>query len=164
MQVIRFSQINRLNSADYRPNYHRHHLIPRQAGFEPALVRFFETMRDDGFSLDDFECNGILLPCCEEEARKTGKPLHRGPHPRYNEIVIERLKQISLLGDQLDQVTQRTNFIRFRILLLLSCLRFGLGENRFNTIYLNLRDPLRSNARFDEMDSRIERILKNRNL
>lgn len=157
-QVIRFSHINRLNSVDHKPNYQRHHLIPLQAVSESDLLSLFEIAANDGFDLDDFELNGILLPSCEKEALRTGQPLHRGPHPLYNEIVMKRLLRISKLSDRLDGFVQRQDFIRFRLSLLQSSLRSGLNKRSFSKIYLSARDPLRSRAKFDLMDSRIEQI------
>jgi A nuclease family of the HNH/ENDO VII superfamily with conserved AHH len=156
--VIRFSQINRLNKAGYNPNYQRHHLIPKQAGGESELTRVFQALGDQGFSLEDFEHNGILLPCCEKESMRTGRPLHRGPHPRYNEIVIERLLVIAKLGNRFDGFEQMLEFIQFRLSLLQSSLRLGLSKRRFGKLHLNLRDPLRSMGGFDQMDLRIEQL------
>lgn len=156
--MIRFSQINRLNKAGYNPNYQRHHLIPKQAGCESDLTRVFQTLGDQGFSLEDFEHNGILLPCCEKEALRTGRPLHRGPHPRYNEIVIERLLVIAKLGNRFDRFEQMREFIQFRLALLQSSLRLGLSKRRFAKLHLNSRDPLRSMDNFDQMDLRIEQL------
>ncbi|MEP2987669.1 MAG: AHH domain-containing protein [Parasphingorhabdus sp.] len=156
--MIPFSQINRPNDANHRPNYQRHHLIPRQAGSEAGLQNVFHDSQDSGFNLEDFEINGILLPSCENEALRTGWPLHRGPHPRYNEIVIERLVHISKLGDRIDKSVERQSFIQFRLFLLLSSLHSGLNKQRFKKISLNHRDPLRSNQKFDLIDSRIEQL------
>ncbi len=158
--MIPFSQINRPNDANHRPNYQRHHLIPRQARLESGLQNIFHSLQDGGFNLEDFETNGILLPSCENEALRTGWPLHRGPHPRYNEIVIERLVHISKLGDQIDKPAERQGFIQFRLFLLLSSLHSGLNKQRFKKISLSHRDPLRSKHKFDLIDSRIEKMHK----
>lgn len=159
--MIRFSDINRINSLDYKPNYQRHHLIPRQTATDSNLRKIFEFMADDGFDLEDFEQNGILLPSCEKEAIRTGRPLHRGPHPRYNEIVMQHMFRISKLGDRIDDVLERQNFIGFRLSLLQSSLRSGLNAKRFKNIYLSSRDPLRSGLKFDRMDTRIEQLDRN---
>ena len=156
--MIRFCDINRLNSVGHKPHYQRHHLIPRQAGAESDFRCVFQVLADDGFNLEDFGRNGILLPSCEKEAMRTGRPLHRAPHPLYNEIVMKRLSRISKLGDRFDDLAQRQNFIRFRFSLLQSSLRSGLNKGRFSKIYLSSRDPLRSGVRFDRMDSRIDQI------
>lgn len=156
--MIRFSQVNKPNSGHHNPSYQRHHLIPRQATSETELQSVFLVLKSDGFDLEDFEQNGILLPCCEKEALRTGRPLHRGSHPRYNEIVIERLFLILKMGDCFDELADRLNFIRFRLKSLQVGLNAGLAKGKFRKLYLSARDPLRSNARFDLMDSRIEQM------
>lgn len=154
--MIRFSQINRPGGPDHKPNYQRHHLIPRQACSETDLQEVLKNMGEVGFHFEDFEKNGILLPCCEKEAWRTGRPLHRGPHPRYNEIVIERLVHISSLGERIDKISERQNFFQFRFRILLVSLHKGLNCRRFRRISLNRRDPFRSSLSFDLIDSRIE--------
>lgn len=44
--------------------------------------------------MGDFRTNDLLLPASEKAASQYGLPLHRGPHPRYNEIVSERVAAI----------------------------------------------------------------------
>jgi len=46
---------------------------------------------------DDFRRNGLLLPATEAASVRTGRPLHRGPHRRYNEVVIARVGRIEAL-------------------------------------------------------------------
>ena len=158
--MIRFSNVNRVNSQDHNPNYQRHHLIPQQAISELKLNETFQTLADNGFDLDDFHQNGILLPCREKEAIRSGRPLHRGPHPRYNELVIERLVRIWKLSRNIENDHNRLNFLRFRTILLQRSLRVGLAGNRFVRLHLNSRDPLRSTANFSDIDSRIDRLYR----
>lgn len=158
--MIRFADVNQVNSRDYRPNYQRHHLIPVQSTHLPELVEMFTLLSDDGFSLDDFSRNGILLPSCEREAAKTGRPLHRGPHPRYNLIVIRYLLRIHALSNGLDDHLDRLRFISFRIGLLQDSLKQGLDSSFFERLRLNSRDPLRPDADFDVLDNRIQQLCK----
>jgi len=69
-----------------------------------------DQMVRGGFDFDDFEKNGVLLPATEQVAFETGQPLHRGPHPRYNQLVIDRLFLIIKLCDRIDNEVQRQAF------------------------------------------------------
>jgi hypothetical protein len=59
---------------------------------DERLAPFLTAMRDDGFYLDDFATNGVLLPSLPTQSRLSGKPLHIGGHPRYNAQIIEELQ------------------------------------------------------------------------
>lgn len=89
--MTHFSKINRKNTDDYNPHYQRHHLIPLQVASIADVVSPLNAWISGGFDFNDFDKNGILLPSSEQMAWETGRPLHRGPHPRYNELVIDRL-------------------------------------------------------------------------
>lgn len=54
----------------------------------------FDTIGREPVGFDDFRANGLLLPTTEAATLRTGMPLHRGPHRRYNELVIERVGRI----------------------------------------------------------------------
>ena len=154
--MARFSQINSANSSDYNPRYQRHHLVPLQAARITAMNALPRSAILGVSDFDDFETNGVLLPCDEQEAMMTGRPLHRGPHPKYNELVIERLFLIARLGDRIDGTAERKRFLRFRTALLQSGLRRGLLANGFTKLCLNKRDPMRSQSSFDSVDARID--------
>jgi A nuclease family of the HNH/ENDO VII superfamily with conserved AHH len=51
-------------------------------------------MRDEGFYIDDFSANGILLPMLPSVARQQDLPVHIGPHPNYNAQIISQLQSI----------------------------------------------------------------------
>lgn len=86
-----------------------HHLIPNQVVEARVFAKFFGNLRSKGFDPDEFESNGMHLPSTEAMAMTFQLPMHRGPHPRYNEFVashvaeLERMKpkvaiqQISML-------------------------------------------------------------------
>ena len=101
---------------DVRARYHIngfqcHHLIPVKVCNMPALRTFFEKSRAYGFDPDDFGLNGMHLPCREKMAAAFGLPLHRGPHPAYNQMVAERLAAISIL-DECESRLQLMQFLR----------------------------------------------------
>ena len=54
----------------------------------------FDTIGRPLVGFDDFRANGLLLPSTDEASLRTGMPLHRGPHHRYNQLVIERVGRI----------------------------------------------------------------------
>ena len=54
----------------------------------------FNAIGRDRVRFDDFRASGLLLPSSDEATTRTGMPLHRGPHRRYNELVIERVGRI----------------------------------------------------------------------
>ena len=91
---LSFRAVNKRDSADYRPDMQRHHLLPRGLLGLGTLSRFFRTIRPQSVGYEDFRRNGMLLPSEEQAARRTGLPLHRGPHPSYDEMVTERVGEI----------------------------------------------------------------------
>ena len=72
----------------------RHHLLPLQLLSARCFGPLFERIGRDRVGFDDFRRNGLLLPATERSALRIGLPLHRGPHGRYNEMVVERVGQI----------------------------------------------------------------------
>jgi A nuclease family of the HNH/ENDO VII superfamily with conserved AHH len=85
-----------------------HHLIPRQVVEARSFARFFGNLRSEGFDADDFISNGMHLPSTEKLALIFKLPMHRGPHPHYNELVathgsdIARLKPSVAMGQIAD--------------------------------------------------------------
>lgn len=55
----------------------------------PSLAVLFGHARSCGFNPNDFTTNGTHLPCTEKQAATFGLPLHRGGHPKYNEMVAD---------------------------------------------------------------------------
>ena len=89
-----FSAVNRRGSANHDPSMQRHHLLPKQLLGAKYFGKMFGAIGKDRLYFDDFRLTGLLLPSSAEATRRTGRPLHRGPHRRYNELVIERVGQI----------------------------------------------------------------------
>ncbi|MGI9362552.1 MAG: AHH domain-containing protein [Parasphingorhabdus sp.] len=156
--MMRFSMINRKNDAGYIPGFQRHHLIPLQAASIAEIRKPLDAMGRGGFDFDNFVTNGVLLPSDEHLAIKTGHPLHRGPHPRYNELVIERLLLIIRLSKQINEEVQRKVFFRLRIVLLQSTLRKALIGSPLPIFRLNKRDPGLSSSDFAELDSCVDAL------
>ncbi|MGL5839407.1 MAG: AHH domain-containing protein, partial [Sphingorhabdus sp.] len=67
--------------------FHCHHLIPIEVVERRVFAKLFGSVRTEGFDPNDFQSNGMHLPNTEKQAAIFRMPLHRGPHPRYNEMV-----------------------------------------------------------------------------
>lgn len=108
---------------------------------------------------DDFRANGLLLPANEETSLILGLPLHRGPHRRYNEVVIERVGRIeqswanAVAGDPEAALEEAL----MRLGLLQAALRRRLLEDRRRLI-LNRMDPLGRGYDFAELDAMAEKL------
>lgn len=156
--MTRFSMINRKDQGDYHPCYQRHHLIPLQAASMSDIREPLDQMVRGGLDFDDFESNGVLLPATEQAAFETGQPLHRGPHPRYNQLVIDRLSLIIKLCNRIDNDVERRSFFRLRIGLLQSVLRRALVSPALRVFQLNKKDPSLSSSAFAELDSCVDAL------
>lgn len=154
--MTHFSKINRKNTDDYNPHYQRHHLIPLQVASIADVVTPLNRRISGGFDFDNFDKNGVLLPANEKMALQTGRSLHRGPHPRYNELVIDRLLLIIRLSDKIANSNQSQAFFRFRIDLLQLTLRRALIGSGLAKLRLNKRDPGPSSAAFRDLDACID--------
>ena len=74
-----------------RSGYQRHHLIPVEVVCQPAFSSFTAALKHVGFDPRNFATKGLWLPCSEDAALETGLPMHRGPHPHYNEFVGDQV-------------------------------------------------------------------------
>jgi A nuclease family of the HNH/ENDO VII superfamily with conserved AHH len=88
---VPFASVNRPDTPNYREGWVRHHLHSMQCLRDAALAPFLLAMRDDGFHMDDFDTNGILLPALPSQSFLSGQPLHLGGHPNYNAQIIDEL-------------------------------------------------------------------------
>lgn len=121
--------------------------------------RMFDRIGRVRVGFDDFRFNGLLLPSTEQASVQTGLPLHRGPHPVYNELVIERVGSIESrweLVQKKDPETARTEALD-RMRLLQRALRIRL-INEDKGFVLNRKDPLGTGFNFDTLDAMAEEI------
>ena len=157
--IIAFRAVNRRGVPGYDPSLQRHHLLPRQLLSRRCFGRMFALIGRERVGFDDFRTNGLLLPANEEATIRTGMPLHRGPHRRYNEVVIARVGRIeeawangcprhpeAALKDAL-----------MRLQLLQTALRRQLLSER-RRVLLNRRDPLGTGFDFSELDAMAEAL------
>lgn len=91
---LAFRSVNTPGTPGYRPGMQRHHILPRQVARKSCFSRLVQGVGEERIAIDDFRSNGVLLPSLEQASQILGLPLHRGPHGRYNEVVMERFGQI----------------------------------------------------------------------
>ena len=154
---IAFCRVNRRGQPDYWPNRQRHHLLPVALFRRKQFRQFFIDLMAVGFEFDDFPTNGVLLPTTEAETLRCGLPLHRGPHPRYNALILMRAETIRAvyawsrrrLWDRLDCL--------YRLRLLQNAVRRALSGSPAFPVSLHQRDPMRARLDFGTIDEMIER-------
>jgi hypothetical protein len=114
-------------------------LIAREVVDARAFALFFARLRMAGFDPNDFATNGLHLPSTETNAIAFRLPLHRGPHPRYNEMVADYVGEFMRLHP-LEALAGISN--------LQNDLRAGLRMNAGTNIEL-LRYPMRPQLKAD---------------
>lgn len=157
--VIAFRSVNCRGTPGYDASLQRHHLLPRQLLSRRCFGPLFERLGRERVGFDDFRVNGLLLPASEEATMRTGMPLHRGPHRRYNEVVIARVGRIESDWSRVrvrDPDAALSEAL-MRLQLLQSALRRQLLADR-RRIVLNRRDPLGTGFDFSELDAMAEAL------
>lgn len=131
-----------------------HHLIPTQLIEKRAFSKLFESLGVLGFDSQDFETNGMHLPCTEKTALAFQKPMHRGPHPHYNQVVADHISpltsmpvgnaygQIRILQRQLRQGLRRDHMLCRNDAPMLSG-RLRILEEEAAALYGLLNDALK---------------------
>lgn len=156
---IAFRSVNRAGQAGYHPGMQKHHLLPLQLLSEDCFAPMFDAIGSKRSLFDDFRANGLLLPATEGAAISVGMPLHRGPHPNYNALVIARVGRIeegwsaTRHADPLGALRET----RIRLRLLQSALRRRLLDER-RRLVLNSKDPLGTGFDFTELDAMAEQL------
>ena len=152
---IPFRAVNRPRDADYDNGLQRHHILPRQLLSARCFGPLFDTIGRERMGFDDFRTNGLLLPASDGAAVRIGLPLHRGPHRKYNELVIARVGQIEAgwsarrsqaSEDALDEALMRLS-------LLQRALRRRLLHPTGQRLVLNRADPWDVALDFTELDA-----------
>lgn len=157
--AIAFQKVNRRGDPDYDSGLQRHHLLPRQLLRRNCFGRLFSEIGRKAIGFDDFRVNGLLLPANEDATLRTGMPLHRGPHRRYNEVVIERVGRIehSWSATRLLAPEAAMMDALMRLQLLQSALRRRLLSEK-RRLLLNRKDPLGQGFDFGELDAMAESL------
>jgi len=152
---IPFRSVNRRGEPGYDPRLQRHHLLPLQLLSKRCFGPMFDRIGARRAGFDDFRANGLLLPAHEAAALSTGRPLHRGPHRVYNEMVIERVGSIETgwSGQYPRDAEAALEQALMRLALLQRALQRRLLDPRLDRFPLNRRDPLRTQVDFSDMDA-----------
>jgi hypothetical protein len=159
LAILAFRSVNARGSAGYNPGLQRHHLLPCQLLSQRCFGHMFAHVGLVRAGFDDFRRNGILLPATETTSVYTGMPLHRGPHPRYNEVVIARVGRIEArwsLARRHDDAAALIEAL-MRLHLLQGALRRRLLAQR-RRVVLNRKDPLGTGFDFTELDAMAESL------
>lgn len=143
-----------------RPGFQRHHLVPIALLQRPQMASMFDHLRREGFALEQFVRNGLILPANEAAALHCGHALHRGPHRGYSDVVAARVEHVRAhfaaeaetdLG-----AARRTAVMRLR--LLQDATRRALTDRHGAGFWLNRRDPMRLFVDRPYLDTAIDRL------
>jgi A nuclease family of the HNH/ENDO VII superfamily with conserved AHH len=158
--AIAFRSVNRRDAPGHDPLMQRHHLLPRQMLASAGLRQMIEAIGERRVGLDDFRVNGMLLPASEEAALAIGLPLHRGPHRRYNQMVLERAGQIEREWSARRAASPVSAALDagMRLVLLQTALRRRLLARIGRRLLLNRRDPSGHGVDFSELDAMAEAL------
>ncbi|QDH35078.1 AHH domain-containing protein [Porphyrobacter sp. YT40] len=159
LTTIAFRSVNRRSLPGYDPTLQRHHLLPRQLLSERCFGAMFAIVGRVQVGFDDFRRNGLLLPATEQATIRTGMPLHRGPHRRYNEVVIARVGRIERRWAAAHLIDEEAALAEalLRLHLLQGALRRQLLAQR-RRVLLNRRDPVGTGFDFSELDAMAEAL------
>lgn len=140
--------------------FQRHHLIPIALLRRPQMATMFDHLRGEGFALQNFAGNGLVLPACEPAALRSGHALHRGPHRGYSDVVAARVEGIrahfALQAPTDIRAARRTAVMRLR--LLQDTTRRALTDGHGGSFWLNRRDPMRLFVDRPYLDEAIDRL------
>ena len=143
-----------------QPGFQRHHLIPIALLHRGQMALMFDHLQAEGFALEQFDRNGLMLPACEPAALLSGHALHRGPHQGYSDVVASRVEQIRrnfVMQAPIDlRSARRTAVMRLR--LLQDTTRRALTDRHGAGFWLNRRDPMRLFVDRPYLDDAIERL------
>lgn len=144
-----------------RPGFQRHHLVPLSLLARPQMAAMFEHLRVEGFALQHFARNGVVLPGCERAALLLRHALHRGPHRGYSDVVTARIDRVRRHFDaQADdgdlRIARRVAVMRLG--LMQDTLRRALTDQHGGGFWLNRRDPMRLFVDRPYLDDAIDRL------
>lgn len=157
--AIAFRSVNAPGNSGYDPGLQRHHILPRQLLSFRCFGTMFAQLGLARVGFDDFRANGLLLPATEAATLRIGMPLHRGPHRRYNEVVIARVGRIEAgwaNARRRDEGAALADAL-LRLQLLQGALRRQLLAER-RRVRLNRKDPLGIEFDFTELDAMAESL------
>lgn len=124
------------------------------------MAAMFDALQAEGFALEHFHHNGLILPACEPAALLSGHALHRGPHQGYSDVVGARVEQIRghfALHASADLGAAR-RIAAMRLRLLQDATRRALTDRHGAGFWLNRRDPMRLFVDRPYLDDAIARL------
>lgn len=149
---LSFRSVNVPGLPGYSPGLQRHHLLPRQLLGRKAFAALEGVLGQERLGFHDFRRNGMLLPASEDSAIRIGLPMHRGPHPRYNEVVIERAGTIEARWSRQRGTIAADVEAMMRFDLLQKALRRRLLDPKhWRNMPLNRHDPALDFSHLDRM-------------
>lgn len=140
--------------------FQRHHLVPIALLHRPQMADLFEHLRREGFSLQQFGRNGLILPASEAAAVRSGHALHRGPHRGYSDVITARVERIRTHFEAqvaIDPSLARRTAV-MRLALLQDVMRRALTDRHGSGFWLNRRDPMRLFADRPYLDEAIDAL------
>lgn len=139
------------------PGFQRHHLVPQAVLRRPQVRQLMDNVASIAEDRRRFGHNCLWLPCDEQTALSTGRVLHRGPHPRYNDVVDARIDRILARGSgRADLSTWAAAAVSLaRLQCILARILAGRGPR---LIKLNRQDPMRAFADYSYLDDAISRM------
>jgi A nuclease family of the HNH/ENDO VII superfamily with conserved AHH len=150
--MLSFRSVNCRASVGYRNGWQRHHLIPREMAQHNGAGPVLESLLPYGFSLDDFDRNGMLLPGSELAARNCGLPVHIGPHPAYNRRVAA---MVVAIGSKSSHPLQ----CLARVMLLQNDLKRSLSQVQAAMMSVDFIDLSVDSAAHRQLDLEVEALL-----
>lgn len=157
---IPFRSVNRRGSSGWQAEMQRHHVLPLQLLNLPTLTSMFEGIGRPRIRFNDFRSNGLLLPATVTAARRTGMPLHCGPHRHYNDLTAERVGQIEAHWSRshLRHPEMARREALMRIDPLQRALKRRLLQDGGRRLVLNRKDPFRAELDFSELDALVDQL------
>jgi hypothetical protein len=146
---------NRTGRVFDRRSWQQHHLIPRALNHWPQIAAFLQQVAHPAPSLITHGGNRLWLPSDEVVAARAGMCLHRGPHPHYTAVVIERIERIRRSAPS--RVAAAVRIARLQRVLT------GVLTGAYGPLLLlNRNDPMRLFTDYDPLDSAITALFDER--
>ena len=143
-----------------RTGFQRHHLIPIALLHRPQMGAMFDQLHAEGFALQHFARNGLMLPASEPAALSLGHALHRGPHRGYSDVVTARVERIRAHFAAQAAVDMRIarRVVSWSRRRRITATRRALTDRHGAGFWLNRRDPMRLFVDRPYLDEAIDKL------
>lgn len=136
----------------HRPRFQHHHLLPLSLARREQIGNFLKQLEPHGLRLTDRVTNCQWLPADETTAPIVGQAMHRGPHPRYTDVVAARVERIRQRQPSADKAVDHLHQLQRAMARMLA----GRGPR---LMQLNRRDPMRCFADYSYLDDALTRMI-----